>query len=172
MAPSAYARRGSALGILVAVAILAATLVAGWIWAHRAANNPMSEDATITANVVNIAATVPGRVVVLSAAENQRVAKGDLLFALDPEPYRLVVAQAAADLAIGAPDRTALFGAANEFLARLRSLKAELERMVAQCAHGTVADCRVIETLADHGLCRGDHGAGALLLTKADLASQ
>lgn len=32
------------------------------------------------------------------------------------------ITQAAADLAIGAPDRTALFGAANEFLARLRSL--------------------------------------------------
>lgn len=46
-------------------------------------------------------------------------------------------------------------------LARLRSLKAELERMVAQCAHGTVADCRVIETLSDHGLCHGEHGAKA-----------
>ena len=47
-------------------------------------------------------------------------------------------------------------------LARLQSLKAELDRMVAQCAHGAVADCRVIETLADHGLCRGDHGAEAV----------
>ena len=47
-------------------------------------------------------------------------------------------------------------------LARLQSLKAELERMVAQCAHGAVADCRVIETLADHGLCHGDHGAEAV----------
>ena len=46
-------------------------------------------------------------------------------------------------------------------LARLRSLKGELERMVARCAHGTVAGCRVIETLADHGLCHGDHGAVA-----------
>ncbi|WP_299821994.1 helix-turn-helix domain-containing protein [uncultured Jannaschia sp.] len=43
-------------------------------------------------------------------------------------------------------------------LARLRALKTELERMIAQCDHGTVADCRVIETLADHGLCQGDHG--------------
>lgn len=53
-------------------------------------------------------------------------------------------------------------------LARLRSLKAELERMVAQCAHGTVADCRVIETLADHGLCHGDHAAGKPLPAKAE----
>lgn len=41
---------------------------------------------------------------------------------------------------------------------RLLSLKVELERMVAQCAHGTVADCRVIEVLADHGHCHGNHG--------------
>lgn len=42
-------------------------------------------------------------------------------------------------------------------LARLTALKAELERMVAQCAHGTIADCRVIEVLGDHSLCASDH---------------
>ena len=36
----------------------------------------------------------------------------------------------------------------------LTALKAELERMLASCAHGQVAECRVIETVADHGLCR------------------
>ena len=34
-------------------------------------------------------------------------------------------------------------------LARLAALKVELERMLAQCDQGTLADCRVIETLAD-----------------------
>ncbi|PZQ52422.1 MAG: MerR family transcriptional regulator [Rhodovulum sulfidophilum] len=42
-------------------------------------------------------------------------------------------------------------------IARLRALEAELERMVAQCAHGTIADCRVIEVLGNHGLCAADH---------------
>ncbi len=46
-------------------------------------------------------------------------------------------------------------------LARLTALKGELERMVAQCAHGTIADCRVIEVLGDHGLCAHDHQATA-----------
>ena len=36
----------------------------------------------------------------------------------------------------------------------LLALKAELQRMVAGCAHGKVAECRVIEILADHGQCR------------------
>jgi DNA-binding transcriptional MerR regulator len=46
-------------------------------------------------------------------------------------------------------------------IARLTALKQELERMVRQCGSGKVADCRVIEVLADysHDHCIGDgHG--------------
>lgn len=43
-------------------------------------------------------------------------------------------------------------------LARLGALKAELERMVVQCAGGRIADCRVIEVLGNHSLCTTDHG--------------
>lgn len=39
-------------------------------------------------------------------------------------------------------------------LASLTVLKAELEHMIVGCAHGTVAECRIIEVLADHGECR------------------
>lgn len=39
-------------------------------------------------------------------------------------------------------------------IASLTALGKELERMVAGCAHGRVAECRVIEVLADHGECR------------------
>lgn len=39
-------------------------------------------------------------------------------------------------------------------IASLTALKAELERMLTSCAHGQVAECRVIETVADHGQCR------------------
>lgn len=38
-------------------------------------------------------------------------------------------------------------------ISSLRALEAELEQMVQACAHGQVAECRVIETLADHGRC-------------------
>lgn len=49
--------------------------------------------------------------------------------------------------------------AVEEKLARLESLRSELERMVSSCAQGQVATCRVIESLADHGLCE-HHGTG------------
>lgn len=38
-------------------------------------------------------------------------------------------------------------------IASLTALKAELEHMIVGCAHGRVAECRVIEILADHGKC-------------------
>ncbi len=47
--------------------------------------------------------------------------------------------------------------------ARIRSLTAlrdELDRMIASCTHGEGSqedECRVIETLSDHGHCLGDH---------------
>jgi len=40
---------------------------------------------------------------------------------------------------------------------RLNALREELERMLVQCACGTIADCRVIEVLGNHDLCCGDH---------------
>lgn len=38
-------------------------------------------------------------------------------------------------------------------LARLQALRRELKRMIVQCHGGRIADCRVIEVLADHGQC-------------------
>jgi len=50
--------------------------------------------------------------------------------------------------------------AVEQRISRLQALKAELERMVRQCQGGRVADCRVIEVLADHGKClAAEHGA-------------
>ena len=45
----------------------------------------------------------------------------------------------------------------NARIARLTALRTELERMVAQCAHGTIAGCRVIEVLGNHALCAETH---------------
>ena len=39
----------------------------------------------------------------------------------------------------------------------LTALKAELGVMIESCSHGRVADCRVIEVLADHSHCMRPH---------------
>jgi len=44
-------------------------------------------------------------------------------------------------------------------IASLNALKGELELMIEGCSRGRVAECRVIETLADHSLCCHHTGA-------------
>jgi DNA-binding transcriptional MerR regulator len=40
---------------------------------------------------------------------------------------------------------------------RLTRLKGELERMLDGHRSGTIADCRIIEVLGDHGQCESEH---------------
>ena len=47
--------------------------------------------------------------------------------------------------------------AVEEKIGKLMALKGELTRMLATCSHGAVAECRVIEALADHSNCGGEH---------------
>ncbi|RJT28171.1 MerR family transcriptional regulator [Mesorhizobium waimense] len=42
-------------------------------------------------------------------------------------------------------------------IASLTALKGELTRMIDECGHGHICDCRIIEALADHSQCYGDH---------------
>lgn len=39
-------------------------------------------------------------------------------------------------------------------IARLENLRDELRRMVETCGGGDVADCRIVQVLADHSLCQ------------------
>lgn len=45
----------------------------------------------------------------------------------------------------------------DERIRRLTELRGELAGMLDDCRHGTVADCRAVEVLSDHGECAGDH---------------
>lgn len=71
----------------------------------------------------------------------------------------LLTLQDERDQSCEAADRiaTARLADVEQRIASLVALKAELQRMVEGCAHGRIADCRVIEVLADHGQCH-HHG--------------
>ena len=58
-----------------------------------------TENAYINADVVDVAAQVPGRVIAVYVRDNQQVHKGDPLFDIDPAPYHIALARAQADLA-------------------------------------------------------------------------
>lgn len=42
-------------------------------------------------------------------------------------------------------------------ISRLQALRTELTRMIEECGHGRICDCRIIEALADHSQCVTDH---------------
>ncbi len=67
---------------------------------------PLTDDATIDADVVHVASAVGGRIIDIPVAENVHAAKGDLLFQIDPAPYRLAVEQAQSDLDLAQAAKT------------------------------------------------------------------
>ena len=80
--------------IIVAGAVLITLYVWGIIERH-----PRTDDAAARANVVGIAPRVSGQTIKLNVQDNQAVRKDDVLFEIDPEDYRLILAKAKAELA-------------------------------------------------------------------------
>jgi membrane fusion protein, multidrug efflux system len=107
MTTSPYARKFTLSGILIAIIVIVTAIATGWWYAQKSANNPMSSEAVLSADIVNVASTVAGRVVALPVKDNQRVSKGDVLFKLDPTAYQLAVQQTKADLALAEATRDA-----------------------------------------------------------------
>jgi membrane fusion protein, multidrug efflux system len=91
---------------LIALAIIALAVLVALYALHESDVRPTSSDSSLDADVVHVAAAVGGRVLQLPVVENARVAKGDLLFQIDPFPYQLAVAQAEADLQLAEAQRS------------------------------------------------------------------
>lgn len=100
MNPGGRQRALKVWGALVGLIIIAVAIVGASRLIRQTERNPLSQDASLSAKTVSISSSVPGRVASFHVADNQAVAKGDLLFVLEKEPYELARDQAAADLRI------------------------------------------------------------------------
>src|SRR5271156_5993200 len=58
---------------------------------------PRTDDANVRANFIGIAPEVSGLLVQLPVKDNAYIKKGELLFEIDPRPYRYALQQALAD---------------------------------------------------------------------------
>jgi len=70
-----------------------------------------------------------------------------------------LAAQPATDCAAADAIASRHLAAVEAKIASLQTLRAELTRFAGQCRGGTAADCRVLEVLADHAMCGGEHSA-------------
>ena len=85
-----------AVGILVSLIALAGLLVTVVLATRRIDQRPRTDDAYLQADLVHMAPDVSGRIVELDVRDNQAVRKGDVLFRIDSDPYRMRVDQARA----------------------------------------------------------------------------
>ncbi|MEX0405372.1 HlyD family secretion protein [Aquibium sp. LZ166] len=90
-------RRASRL--LLMIAVPAALVVGGgYVWA-TGGRYQETENANLRQARISVTAEVSGRVIEANVSENEHVRAGDVLFEIDPEPYRIALAQADAALA-------------------------------------------------------------------------
>lgn len=87
------------IGRLVAVVSIIAAVAIGAYTLELLSRQPRTNDGYLFADRVGLAPDVSGRIVALNVRDNQRVARGDLLVQIDPEPFELHLRQARAQVA-------------------------------------------------------------------------
>jgi multidrug resistance efflux pump len=87
--------------LLITLATTVFAVVLSWAMWDAYMTAPWTRDGTVRTYVVTMAPEVAGRIVELSAADNQFVHKGDLLLVIDPTNYKIALqlADAAVDQA-------------------------------------------------------------------------
>tara|TARA_R110000787_G_scaffold200519_3_gene311480 strand:- start:1003 stop:2082 length:1080 start_codon:yes stop_codon:yes gene_type:complete len=85
-------------GALMLSLPVAITLVGGGYW-YLTRNEVSTDNAYVQQDIVSVSSDVAGRIVEVAVRENQQVKAGDLLFRVDPEPYRVALAEANAEIA-------------------------------------------------------------------------
>lgn len=90
-------RRALRLALLLLVPLLA---VAAGLWLYLSGGRYVStENAYVKNDIIQISPVVEGRVVAVAVQDHASVAAGDLLFRIDPEPFRIALARAEAEMA-------------------------------------------------------------------------
>lgn len=97
-APAAKPRRKLLRPLLMFGAPLLVIIAAAIGWA-MSGGTVSTDNAYVQQDKVSVASDVAGRIVEVAVKENQTVKAGDLLFRIDPEPYRIALAQADAAIA-------------------------------------------------------------------------
>jgi len=97
--PEAPARRNRLRRTILMFGVPLAVAVAGgyaWMTSGRSVS---TDNAYVKRDISSVGADVAGRIIDVRVRENQMVKKGDVLFVIDPEPYKVALAEANAAIA-------------------------------------------------------------------------
>lgn len=87
------------LGRRIGIGVVTAAVLLLLIVMLQMNRHPRTDDASVRANLIEIAPEVNGRIVQLPVKDNAFVKKGDLLFMIDPRPYEYALQMALSDQA-------------------------------------------------------------------------
>lgn len=76
-----------------------AVLIGGAIWWFTSGGTVSTDNAYVKQDIVSVSGEVSGKIVSVEVHENQLVEAGQVLFTIDPAPYRVAIAQADAQIA-------------------------------------------------------------------------
>jgi membrane fusion protein (multidrug efflux system) len=90
-------RRWGRMAAMVSLPLL--LLIGGFLYWQSLQGKVSTDNAYVKQDMVAVGAEVGGRIVEVRVEEDQRVRAGQLLFRIDPEPYRLEIAEIEAEIA-------------------------------------------------------------------------
>lgn len=123
-------RRGLRLGLMLALP-LALVVGGGYVWI-TGGRFQETENAYLQQAKVTIASEASGRVIESDVENNVHVKRGDVLFRIDPEPYRIALAQADASLAAARLTVEQLRTSYSQAVAQQRSAESEVSYLDTQ----------------------------------------
>lgn len=88
-----------------------------------------TENAYVRAEIIAISTDVDGRVMAVNVTNNQRVARGTELFRLDPEPFRLMVGEAEAQMQLARVSIDTMRSNYREAMASIRTARQQVRHL-------------------------------------------
>ncbi|BCH26581.1 membrane protein [Mesorhizobium sp. L-8-10] len=124
-------RRKLGRALLMALLPVALVVGGGYVWV-TGGRYQETENANLRQARVSIASEATGRIVEVDVADNAMVKAGDVLFVVDPEPYRIALSEANAALAAARLQVEQLRAAYSQAVAQERVASGELDYAKAQ----------------------------------------
>ena len=159
-------RRLLRLVLMVSVPLLLA-VGGGYFWV-TGGRYQETDNANVRQSKISVASDTAGRVVDVNVAENVPVKKGDVLFQIDPEPYKIALAQADASLAAARLGVEQLRAAYSQAVAQERMAANEVDYLKTQLNRQTELDAKGVNSKsaldqATHDLAKAEDEHAAAL---------
>lgn len=130
--PVAPAKKRRSLRLILMIIVPLALVVGGaYVWV-TGGRYQETENAYLQQPKVSISSEAAGRVIEVNVADNKHVGQGDVLFRVDPEPYRIVLAQADAALSAARIQVEQLRAAYSQAEAQERNAVSEVDYLKTQ----------------------------------------